>query len=158
MATSTNEWIRAAWRSEMQKEHTSLKREAETAMRKVDAQVIFDQGAVIISENRQTEWKTGWQTLKKILAEEQKRNKERSFVEKRLQSEIPSQYEEEDYGWLKCNTDPRKTASIFALQEQMIETRAWKKIRGLIAEDMCRLCGELRETVQHLLSGCKKLA
>ena len=40
----------------------------------------------------------------------------------------------------------------------MIETRAWKIIRGLIAEDMCRLCGEQRETVQHLLSGCKKLA
>ena len=124
MATSANEWIRAAWRSEMQKEHTSLKREAEMAMRKVDAPVIFDQGAIIISENRQTEWKTGWQTLKKILAEGQKRNKERSFVEKRLQSEIPSQYEEEDCGWLKCSRDPRKTASIFAPQEQMIETRA----------------------------------
>ena len=40
----------------------------------------------------------------------------------------------------------------------MIETRAWKKIRGLIAEDMCRLCGEQGKTVQHLLSGCKQLA
>ena len=40
----------------------------------------------------------------------------------------------------------------------MTEKQAWKKIRGLIAEDMCRLCGEQRETVQHLLSGCKKLA
>ena len=40
----------------------------------------------------------------------------------------------------------------------MIETRAWKKIGGLIAEGMCRLCGEQRETMQHLLSGCKKLA
>ena len=40
MATSTNEWIRAAWKSEMQKEHTSLKQEAEMVMRKVDAPVI----------------------------------------------------------------------------------------------------------------------
>ena len=40
----------------------------------------------------------------------------------------------------------------------MIETRAWKKIGGLIVEDMCRLCGEQKETVQHPLSGCKKLA
>ena len=40
----------------------------------------------------------------------------------------------------------------------MIETRAWKKIRGLVDDDKCRLCGEHRETVQHLLSGCKKLA
>ena len=49
--------------------------------------------------------------------------------------------------WLKCSKDPRKTASMFALQEQMIEIRTWKKIRGLIAEDMCRLCGEQREIV-----------
>ena len=41
-----------------------------------------------------------------------------SLKEKKLQSEI------EDYGWLNCNTDLRKTASIFSLQEQMVETRA----------------------------------
>ena len=41
---------------------------------------------------------------------------------------------------------------------QMIETRAWKKIRGLVEEDKCHLCGRHSETVQHLLSGCKKLA
>jgi len=73
MATCTNEWICAVWKSEMQKEHTSLKQEAETVMRKVDAPVTFDQGAVIISENRQTEWKAGWQTLKEILAEEEEK-------------------------------------------------------------------------------------
>ena len=46
-------------------EHTSFKREAETAMRKVDLTVMFDQGALIISENRQPEWTAGWQTLKR---------------------------------------------------------------------------------------------
>ena len=90
--------------------------------------------------------------------EGQKKARRRGVVEKRLQSEIPTQYEDEDYSWLKCSTDPRKTDAIFALQEQMIKTRAWKKIRGLMREDMFRLCGEQRETVQHLLSGCKKLA
>ncbi|XP_068739641.1 uncharacterized protein [Montipora capricornis] len=39
----------------------------------------------------------------------------------------------------------------------MIETKAWKKTRGLVDDDKCRLCGEHRGTVQHLLSGCKKL-
>ena len=29
---------------------------------------------------------------------------------------------------------------------------------GLIEDDKCRLCGEYRKTIQHLLSGCKKLA
>ena len=66
---------------------------------------------------------------------------------------------EEDSGWLKCNnTDPRKTSSIFALQEQMIETRAWKKIRGLVECDKCRFCGEHRETVHHFPYECKELA
>ena len=40
----------------------------------------------------------------------------------------------------------------------MIETKAWKKLRGLADEDKCRLGGAFRETVQHLLAGCKKLA
>ena len=67
-------------------------------------------------------------------------------------------FEKDDHDWLKCNTDPGKTASIFAMQEQMVETKVWKKLRGLVDQDKCRLCGEFRETVQHLLAGCKKLA
>ena len=81
-----------------------------------------------------------------------------SLKAKKLQSEIQLKYDEEDYGWLKRNTDPRKTASVFSLQQQMVETRAWKKLRGLIDDEMCRVYGETKETVQHLLAGCKKLA
>ena len=76
--------------------------------------------------------------MKKILTEGQKRNKQKSLAEKDLQSEISKQYSEADSGWLKCNTYPRKTSPIFALQEQMIETRARKKIRGLVECDKCR--------------------
>ena len=92
------------------------------------------------------------------MIEGQKRNKQQSLAEKELQSEILKQYNEEDSGWLKCNTDSRKTSSIFVLQEQMVETRAWKKIRELVECDKRRFRGEHRETVHHLLSGCKKLA
>ena len=158
MATSTNEWIAAAWRNEIRKEQTSLKREVERIMRDVNTIVSFDEGSIAIGEEKCTDWKDGWTNLKKILNEGQKRNKQQSLREKQLQSEIPKLYGEDDFGWLKCNTDPRKTSSIFALQEQMIETKAWKKIRGLVDDDSCQLCGEHRETVQHLLSGCKKLA
>ena len=158
MAAATNKWIRVAWRNESQKEQISLKKEAEKAMRKVEVTVSFDEGSVIIGEESYTEWKGAWKKLKKILIEGQKRNKQQSLAEKELQSEIPKQYSEEDSGWLKCNTDPRKTSSIFVLQEQIVKTRAWKKIRGLVECDKCRLCGEHRETVHHLLSGCKKLA
>ena len=44
------------------------------------------------------------------------------------------------------------------MQEQMVENRVWKKIRGIGEVESCRLCGEQRETVQHLLSGCKIIA
>ena len=155
MAAATNEWIRVAWRNESQKEQISLKKEAEKAMRKVEVTVSFDEGSVIIGEESYTEWKGAWKKLKKILIEGQKRNKQQSLAEKELQSEIPKQYSEEDSGWLKCNTDPRKTSSIFVLQEQMVESRTWKKLRGLVQCDKCRLCGEHRKTVHHLLSGCK---
>ena len=47
---------------------------------------------------------------------------------------------------------------MFSLQEQMVETRAWKKLRGLIDDKMCRLYRKTKDTVQHLLAGCKKLA
>ena len=75
-----------------------------------------------------------------------------------LQSKIQKQYVADDYERLKSNTDPIKAASIFAVQEQMVETKAWELLKGLVNEDKCRLCGDFRETVQHLLSCCKKLA
>ena len=75
------------------------------------------------------------------MTEGQKRNQQQSLAEKELQSETPKQYSKEDSGWLKCNTDPRKTLSILAIQDQMIETTAWKKIRGLVECDKCSKVG-----------------
>ena len=40
----------------------------------------------------------------------------------------------------------------------MVEIRAWREVRGLTENSQCRLCKEQRETVQHLLAGCKMLA
>ena len=41
----------------------------------------------------------------------------------------------------------------------MIETSAWKEVRGLTENSQSRLCKEQRETaVQRLLAGCKILA
>ena len=45
-----------------------------------------------------------------------------------------------------------------SMLEQMIETRALKAARGLTECCKCRLCNEQKETVQHLLAGCKTIA
>ena len=72
----------AAWRKEIRKEQTSLKREAEKAMRNISAIVSFDEESVIIGEERYTDWKVGWKTLKKILSKGQKRNKQQVLQRK----------------------------------------------------------------------------
>ena len=59
---------------------------------------------------------------------------------------------------MECNTEPKEKAVIFNMQEQMIEIRAWKKLRRVAEVDVFRLWGEQKETLQHLLSGCKKLS
>ena len=98
----------------MQKDQASLKREAEKAMQIVNVDVSFDEQGVTIGKKRYTEWKLCWKELKKILSQGQKRHKQQTLAGKNLQSETPKQYSEEDFGWLKCNTDPRKTSSIFS--------------------------------------------
>ena len=75
-----------------------------------------------------------------------------------MQSEMPRNHTTDDYGWLKCNTDLAKTAAVFSMQEQMVETMAWKKMKGLSDNDQCRSCQKQKETVQHLLDSCEKLA
>ena len=75
-----------------------------------------------------------------------------------MESEITRSHIKDGYGWLKCNTDPAKTAAVFSMQEQVVKTMAWKKMRGLSNIDLCRLCQKQKETVQHLLTCCKKSA
>ena len=157
IATAINEWIRVARRNEIQIEQMSLKKEAENATIKIEVAVSFYEGSVIIGEESYTEWKEAWKKLKKILTDGQKRNKQLSLEKNELQNETLVQYSEEKCGWLKCNTDPRKTSPIFTSQEQIVNTRAWKKVRELVERNKFRLCGEHRETVHSLLPRYKKL-
>ena len=76
-----------------------------------------------------------------------------------MQSWMFTNQDPECSAWLNCNMDPRKTASIINLQEQMVETRKWKAIRSLeVKDENCRLCGEYSETVEHVLAGCRVIA
>ena len=84
-----------------------------------------------------------WKKLKNMIREGYVRNKFKSLAENRMQSEILLGI---DKDWLKCNIEPRKTASIVTLQVQMIETKAWKKLIGRADEHKCRLCGAFRDS------------
>ena len=147
MATPNNEWIKVSWRNEYMKEQILLKRVAEEIMGRTNVQIEFNAGDIRIENKTYVDWKVAGRKLKNIIRKGQIKNKFESFREKRLQRETPMGFEKDDYGWLKCNTDPRKIASIFFIQEQMIETKAWKKMKELVNQDKCSLCGEFRETV-----------
>ena len=63
MATTTNEWITAAWENEYNKEHLSLKRGTEDAMCRVNAQVIFNKDDIVIAEENFTNWRIAWKKV-----------------------------------------------------------------------------------------------
>ena len=118
MATSNNGWIKVLWRNEYMKEQASLKIVAEEVIRSVNAQVEFNAGEIKIGNEKYMDWKVAWKKLKNMVREGQIKDKFESLAEKRMQSEIPLGFDKDDHIWLKCNTDPRKTASIFTLQDR----------------------------------------
>jgi ABC-type branched-subunit amino acid transport system ATPase component len=69
MATSNNEWIKVSWRNEYLKEQTSLKREAEEAMQRVNmnAQVEFNFGDIKIGNEGYVDGRLHWESLRTLL-------------------------------------------------------------------------------------------
>ena len=158
MAASTDEWIKAAWANECSKEHTSTKKIAEELMVEIKVDVEFGMGNISIGNETVDNWKTTWKILRMKLQQGLQQNKMERLSQKNMQSEIPRNQTKDDYGRLKCNTDPAKTVAVFSMQEQMVEKMAWKKMRGLNDNDQCRLCRKQKEKVQHLLAGWETLA
>ena len=74
-----------------------------------------------------------------------------------MQSEIYRKQDQMCNLWLEQKLTPKKTEAIMSMLEQMVETKAWKVTRGLSECNKCRLCAEQKETVEHLLAGCKVL-
>ena len=81
-----------------------------------------------------------------------------SYQAKEQQSKAYNEQEKECHLWLTQNLNPRKTAAIMTMLEQMVETRSWKQTRGLMEDGRCRVCFQHRETVEHLVAGCQNLA
>lgn len=88
-----------------------------------------------------------WKKLKKNLEDGRKQNRWKNFKEKKMKSKLLKDFDDDEYGWLQCKTDPRKNAAIFYLQMQVVETVLWKKMQGMMDQEQCRLCSKFKETV-----------
>ena len=62
--------------------------------------------------------------------------------------------------WLqKSNLKPSSESLITAAQDQAIRTKWYESnILKTTSDETCRRCGEFRETVEHIVSGCPELA
>jgi hypothetical protein len=160
MVHSSSEWIKASWRNEMRKEGKSLRSTATEILSGYDIRVEFrEYGVAIEGEYLDGTWKDVWSKLKTKMRKSREQHRKRQYEEKRMQSEIYKGLDDDGHEWLQCNIDPRKVSAIINMQEQMVETRAWKKNRGLhVDTEKCRLCRNQAEGVMHLTSGCQYLA
>ena len=134
--------------------------EAEDALREVGENVEFCLDHVTIQGIAQAgDWRKIWKKLKKKIKERRKELRIENYKRKNMQSEHYKGFDIGSHKWLKCNIDARKVSTIINMQEQMIETREWKASRGMnVTTEHCRLCDAYKETVMHILSGCKVLA
>ena len=159
MVTSENMWIKAAWRSETVKESNSIKDEAIGTIKAVRKILDFEGELVIlIGKKINGDWKQIWTKVKTCLKKGVEERRREVYYQKEMWSAVYKKQDQQCNLWLEQNITPPKTASIMSMLEQMVETRAWKVTRGLTEDGKCRLCREQKETVEHLLAGCKKIA
>ena len=160
MEKSPSKWIQVAWEREKSKEYVSVKRETQDFMNDIGYPIVLEDGEITVKGDQlEGSWKQCWQKVKVIIKKETEKKIIEEYKQKPMQSSCYINQEPECHMWLRTNMDPKKTAAIINMQEQMVETRAWKACRGLTnGESKCRLCGSFKETVSHLLAGCKILA
>ena len=104
-------------------------------------------------------WKDIWEHIKKVLLDYRRKERKKTYMEKKMQSEIYKELEEPSHQWIKCSINPAKVSAIINMREQITETRAWKRNRGLVVDtDLCKLSGKVPGGVMHITSGCKMLA
>ena len=91
-------------------------------------------------------WRGILEHIKKVLVDHRRKEKMKTYMKKKMQSEIYQRLEEPSHQWRKCNINPAKVSAIINMQEQMTKTRAWKRNKGLVVDtDLGRYCGEVPE-------------
>ena len=158
MFVSDNRWIMEAWKQETRKECNSIKDEIIWAMQTKGKTIQFEEDMKLEGKILDREFKPIWKLVKKCFKKDNAEKRLKQYRKKEMQSEIYNKQDKMCNIWLELTLTPRKTSAIISMIEQMIETRAWKEVRGLTDNSQCRLPKEQRETVQHLSARCKMLA
>ena len=160
LTLSDNRWMNEVWKYEQSKEHWSIKKEVEEAWESVGEQLELGNQEILLNGQRVVgSWKEVKNKLKKTWCDKITNKRKENLMAKNMQGKGYANLDGNCHHWLQCNVDPQKVGAIIEMQERMIETRAWKKARGIeTISDMCRLCGKYKESVDHLLAGCEKLA
>ena len=156
---SADKWLTIVWERDMKKEFTSIHRTVEEAFATIGVKVEFGKEEIMIEGRKiDGDWKKVKGGLQEIWKKGKEKQREEDLIKKKQQGQSWEMLKKEDYIWMKSNINPMKTSAIINMQEQMVETKSWKKKRNLIEDNRCRMCGEWEETVQHLTGGCTPLA
>ena len=132
MAASDSRWIKVAWKQEKSKEYNSLKTATEEMINEIGHALKFkDEGIELDGVLQIGNWGKSWKKIKDVLKKGNEMFLMEKYEQKQFQSETFSKQETECHMWRECNLDPRKTAAIVNLQEQMVETKSWKVSRGI---------------------------
>ena len=125
MAKSTNEWIKVAWKRETLKDENSMIDEAVATMAQLGADIQFEDNAVKLGGQRiNAEWKPMWKKVLESFKKGTRSKRIENYKNKEQQGKLFAEQEQECNLWLSQNLDPRKTALILTMIEQMVETRA----------------------------------
>ena len=151
MFVSDTRWIKEAWEQEARKECISIKDEVILTMQRKGKTVQFE-GEDMKLEGKTLDrgFKPIWKLVKKCIKKDIEEKRLELYRKKELQSEIYEKQDKKCNIWLEQDLTPRKTSVIMSLLEQLVETRAWKEVRGLTENSQCRLCKEQWDSVTSL--------
>ena len=90
-------------------------------MEEVNQEVDLKVGLVKIGEQRCNNWEVAQKKFREYLEDGTKQNKCKNFKQSKIQSELLKDVYDDEYRWLQCNADAKKTGAIFNLQEQKVE-------------------------------------
>ena len=160
MSMSDDMWIKEVWKYEKEKDHYSVKREVEEGWRNLGDELTLGDGEIWLNGERKIgRWKRIKDDLKKRLKERIVKRRKETLAKKKLQGKGFAGLDEYSHKWLNCNVDPRKVSSIIQMQERMVETRNWKKIRGIeVDSEMCRLLWKIQRDGRPSISRVRKIS